>query len=313
MNVIAPVENQVSSERVLETVWLLGQPSLENYISFVRRQTVGGEARQKSTLVDEWRAANDYYYELEASEANLADSIDWHDIDPELEPLVDEVSADPRFLETYDLVPTRFAMVELDKLIVSQLHIDLGQRNRLASSLGRDASPEELFRFCQPLNRPEAPIKARRLSRNRYSFSSDSSDLRYREAALVRPGEVAGDTVLRDAEILALIVGYSSNFLSVVQSDNRLVLHNGHHRAYTLRALGYTHAPCVVQTVTRTDELNIVACKEVVEAPAFYFRSPRPPLLKDFFDDRIAKSFYLPPMQRVVEVTVDVREYEVAG
>ena len=116
-----------------------------------------------------------------------------------------------------------------------------------------------------------------------------------------------------DNGILGLKVGYSSNFLSVIESDKRMVLHNGHHRAYALRAMGYTHAPCIIQTVTRTDELNLVASREVTEAPAHYFKSARPPLLKDFFNSRIRKVFQLPRILRMVEVSFEVREFEVAG
>ena len=47
-----------------EMAWLLGQPSLQSYIDFVEDMTVDGGSVPKSTLVSEWRAANDYYAAL---------------------------------------------------------------------------------------------------------------------------------------------------------------------------------------------------------------------------------------------------------
>jgi hypothetical protein len=104
------------------------------------------------------------------------------------------------------------------------------------------------------------------------------------------------------------MVGFGSNFVNAIQSDDRLLLHNGHHRVCALRALGITHAPCIVQTVTRLDELRLVASRSVQDDPGFYFRSKRPPLLKDFFDPRIRKIVPVRSMANVVEVSIEVTE-----
>jgi hypothetical protein len=89
----------------------------------------------------------------------------------------------------------------------------------------------------------------------------------------------------------------------------RLLLNNGYHRACALRSLGITHAPCVIQTATRSDEVSIAVKSAVAEDPEFYFESARPPLLKDFFDPRIRK--VLPTRRRVrqIEVHFDIKNY----
>lgn len=314
MNKIANEVFASNSSPLSETVWLLGQPSLDNYLSFVRNQVVDGRGMKRKDLVDEWREANDYYYDLEVSEAGLADKIGVRALDRRLQPLVDEIIADDRYQDAFDTVPTRIAMVELDKLIVSQLHIDISHTGRLETRLGRGAKTADLLRFCQPLDRAEPPLNVRRTGKNRYTFWSTSSDFRFHEAKLLGQDQMSNNgAISASSGVLGLKVGYSSNFLSVIESDKRMVLHNGHHRAYALRAMGYTHAPCIIQTVTRTDELNLVASREVTEAPAHYFKAARPPLLKDFFDSRIRKVFQLPRILRMVEVSFDVREFEVVG
>jgi hypothetical protein len=314
MKMLANDFSALQAAQLSQTVWLLGQPSLERYLNFVRDQTVDGQHVKRVDLVNEWREANDYYYKLEQGEAGLADEIGTRSLDTSLRSVVDEIIADQRFQHTFDSLPARFEMVELDKLIVSQLHIDITHGDRLKASIGADAGDEALLRFCQPLDRNDAPFTVRRTGKNRYSFWSDSSDFRFHEAALFGPEQLSGSGSIRpNSGMLGLLVGYSSNFLSVIRSDNRHVLHNGHHRAYALRELGYTHAPCIVQTVTRLDELNIVASHDVVESPSHYFKAARPPLLKDFFDPKIRKLFHLPPIRRVVELSFDIKEYEVAG
>ena len=291
--------------------WLLGQPPLSNYLTFVRKSVAGGEALRQSALIDEWRAANDLYYDLNQSEAGIADAIETRDIAPALQPLCDAVVASPIYRRAFDTLPTRFAMVELDRLVVSQPHVDLDHADRLKASLGRRPTPQSLFKVCIPIDSPAPAVRIERAGAKRFLFTSDSSDIRFHEAVTLTHdrlhdyvgfGPVAG--------IIGLVVGFGSNFLSAIQSDTRLLLHNGHHRAYALRALGITHAPCLVQTVTRLDELAIAASEDVVERAAFYFKSPRPPLFKDFFDSRIAKVLAVNRIVRAIEVNFDVRDFE---
>jgi hypothetical protein len=110
------------------------------------------------------------------------------------------------------------------------------------------------------------------------------------------------------AGVVGLVVGFGSNFLNVIRVGNRLLLHNGYHRACALRGLGITHAPCIIQTVTRLDELDMTAKGTVVEDPDFYFNTARPPLLKDFFDPQICKVLRIYKRVRTIEVTFEVRD-----
>jgi hypothetical protein len=99
--------------------------------------------------------------------------------------------------------------------------------------------------------------------------------------------------------------------LHAIQVDQRLILQNGYHRAYALRDLGVTHAVCAIQEVTRRDELKLVAADIVVDAPEFYCRAKRPPLLKDFFDPKIRKVLNVRRMRRMIEVKLEVREFQI--
>ena len=293
----------------VEEAWLLGQPPLHRYLNYVKEAVVGGSRQTRGSLIDEWRVANDYYYDLEASEGGLPDKIEIRDIDTG--ELGDELRRDRRYQRAFDGLPTRIATVELDLLVVSQPHVDLDHARRLQTRLGPKPDPRQLFQFCLPVNGVEAPVHIRRLGSKRFQFWSHSSDFRFHEAVLLERDQVSGyDPYGPLGPILSLMVGYGSNFLNAIQSENRLLLHNGHHRAYALREMGITHAPCIVRTVTRRDELNLVASTDVASDPGFYFKAVRPPLLKDFFDPKLRKIVRVTRPMRMVEVTFEVKEHE---
>jgi hypothetical protein len=47
--------------------------------------------------------------------------------------------------------------------------------------------------------------------------------------------------------VVAIAVGYGANFLAAAHVEGRLILWNGSHRAYALRAAGHTHVPCLIK------------------------------------------------------------------
>lgn len=295
-------------EGAAELVWLLGQPHLADYLDFVRDKVVGGAAIPQRCLADEWRRANDLYYDLERSEAGAADGAEMLPLPPALRPLARKVKASAFFREAFDSLPARIAMVELDRLIVSQTHVERPFTDGLAAALGAQPEPEALFRFCLPLERPQPPVRIQRLASDRWLLSSPSTDFRAHNPALLPPAQAAAIRSYGPiAAALALPVGFGSNLLSVVKSGPRLLLQNGYHRAYALRALGIAHAPCVVTEVTRKDELKVAASDEVCADPEFYFAAARPPLLRDFFDPRLARVLPVLPMETVIDVELKVR------
>src|SRR5207247_2650065 len=102
--------------------------------------------------------------------------------------------------------------------------------------------------------------------------------------------------------VVGVAVGFGGNFLSVISASDRLILHNGSHRAYALRDLGITHAPCIIQHIYSREELNVVASTAVAERPDVFVKHPRPPLLRDYFDPKLRK--IIPVIRRLRQVTV---------
>jgi hypothetical protein len=291
-----------------ELIWLLGQPQLSDYLDFVRHKVIGGSRLDPRQLVDEWRAANDHYYALEQREAGIADAIAAEPIEPELHELRRDIEANSWFRSSFDNLPFTILKVELDKLVVSQIHVERGVTFALAEKLGPKPSAADLFRLCLPLERALPPVRVERLGGGRYVFSSPSTDFRAHEPQILSPDQ-AGDIACPGPmfAMLGLPIGFGSNFLSGIRSGSRILLQNGYHRAFALRSIGITHAYCVVEDVTRKDELRLTATADVMHDPEFYFAAKRPPLLKDFFDPRIAKPLRVMAIENRIEVEVTVR------
>lgn len=305
-----PVPRPWPAGAAQEEVWLLGLPPLTRLIDFVEDHAEDGAAFDRAALVDEWRAANDCYQALERTEAGIANAGQHRELDAHLQPWAAEVAAHPRFKRSFDTLPTHFGMVELDRLIVYQRHVTRNFVETRMDALGAAPDAKAVFALCLPLGEPEAPVQIQKIGSRRYVFRSRSTDFRFHEPALLSPDQASGyESYGAIAGIVGLVVGFSSNLLNVVQVGQRMLLNNGYHRACALRALGVTHAPCVVQTATRVDELQAVLKSQVADDAEFYFESARPPLLRDFFDPRLRKLIAVRSRTRHIEVNFEIKDY----
>jgi hypothetical protein len=309
----APVSAPWSAGGGLEELWLLGQPPLSRLLDFVESTAIDPDAIDRAALADEWRVANDYYLELEKTEAGLANQGTHRELDPGLAALADEVAAHPRFRLSFKTLPTTFGMVELDSLILYQRHVTRNFVEARMAAIAAATDPQALFRICMPLGEPEAPVQIQKVGSHRYVFRCRSTDFRFHEPTVLRPEQANGyESIGAIAGIVGLVVGFGSNFLNVVRVGKRVLLNNGYHRAVALRAAGVTHAPCIIQTATRVDELQVSVKSRVAEDPEFYFESARPPLLRDFFNPRIRKLLPVRARTRQIEVNFEVKDYLVA-
>jgi hypothetical protein len=106
--------------------------------------------------------------------------------------------------------------------------------------------------------------------------------------------------------VVAIAVGYGANFLAAAHVEGRLILWNGSHRAYALRAAGHTHVPCLIKGVSRRDELEAEGQPDVNANPERYLTAPRPPILRDYFDDQLRLIAHVQPTVRQVQVAPNV-------
>ena len=182
--------------------------------------------------------------------------------------------SDPVYRHAYRFVPTDVGVVDLNRIVVFQKFINLSYVDELKRRLGSTPSPEAVFRFALPLQ-PEQRIHMMQNAQNMYTLVSPSTDFRFVGNQILRPQDVPTfESDGRPVAVLGLAIGYGSNFLNVLHVENRMVLGNGSHRAYALRDLGINQIPCLIQRVTRRDELELVASGDFATSPDRYLKSP---------------------------------------
>jgi hypothetical protein len=200
-------------------------------------------------LADEWRAASDVIARREIDEAGIADDPVFQPLPEHLIPLKERFEANEVYRRGFDMVPTEILMVELDRMVVYQKHINLEFTQQLRARLGVKPTDEEVFNTCLPLEgSQQPPLKWMRTGGGTYVFVSPSNDIRYLGSMQLKPENIVNYPVPGNmAMAIGLAVGFGSNFLNAIHCENRLVLNNGSHRAFAMRELGFTHVPCIVQ------------------------------------------------------------------
>jgi len=302
-----PGKEPADQAGVSENLYLIGRPPLKGFLRFVKSHAVNPPG--EGDLADAWQAANELVRRLERDEAGAADDPPIVKMGPEYEPLLIELLEDPLIRNGYNTVPTEVAMVELDRLVVYQKHIDLTYVRQLAERLGPGLSKEQIFRTCLLHDHPQPPMKWSRVADNRFVFVSPSNDLRFLGATPLNADQIKGHPLPGHlAGVAGVTVGFGSNFLNAVYCEKRLILNNGSHRAYALRELGVTHAPCIVQHLPSRDQVEVVASREVRRDPDLYLKHPRPAMLKDYFNPKLHRVMPVHRRLRQIAIRFEVEE-----
>ncbi len=286
---------------------LMGPRHLDEMLRLVESFGVTGPGTDRHSVSSRWRQAYQEYERLAVSEAGAADR-------PQVKPLPKAMAAHvqrlielPGVQRTFSTVPVAFGMVELEKLMVSQYSMTKAVVDHVRQAPATLRSAKRFAELCLPLAPIAANFKVAGRGKREFTFVADTHDMRFLGAKLLHPAQITDlDIRGQPQSVLALALGYSTNALNVVRFNDRLVLNNGHHRAFALRAMGVTHAPCLIQVCASSSDLQQVAMEEVVNEADLYFDAPRPPLLRDFANPALMQSYQAPRRWRQVTVKITV-------
>ncbi|MFO0699334.1 MAG: hypothetical protein U0236_08910 [Nitrospira sp.] len=291
---------------------LLGRPPLKRFLDYVEDLAVDGRAADVRALTEEWHAARANIRDIAKQELGWVDKPTIRPLPAQLKALHDQLSKDPILQNGFRIETVDVGIVELDRLLVTQRHINLEHVQRLKRTLGTSPSEEDIFKFCLPFDHPQPLTRWRQTDGNTFVFISPSNDLRFLDATVLTsdqltgyppPGSIAG--------VVGAVVGFGSNFLHAIHVEDRLVLNNGNHRAFALRDMGITHAPCLIRHMANREELRAATSSELRKNPDLYLKHPRPAVLKDYFDPRLHKIIDVHRTMSQIIVKVDVKCIEI--
>ncbi len=295
-------------------VFLIGRPPMGEYLGFLKTQTLEGQTAEVGELAEQWRAASARVKQLATTEAGVADDPPTAALPSSLTGLAEKVMQDPVTRQSFGITQNEIKMVELDRLVVFQKQINVTYAGELQAALGEGPSDEDLLGFALPIDgrydpTPNvAPIQFGPVGAQVWGAVSPSMDYRVLSTALLDPAQVSGmDINGRPSHIIAAAIGYGSNYLSAMRVGSRLILRNGSHRAYALRKAGHTHAPVLIQNIPDGEEGEHLP-PDVQLQRDLYLSDPRPPLLRDYFDDDLHLVVHVPRKTRQLRVVVTYEE-----
>jgi hypothetical protein len=287
-----------------EYVYLAGRSSVREFVNTARRHKVNGYRPDKDDVIREWQRAHDLLRELEKTEAGAVDSPETYPLPAEMLEVI-EAEADEASLGSTKGASGEWRLIELDKLVVFQPSINLRYIAELKAAIPAEITPANVARTAigNALGTPS--LRITRSADYCFMCASNSNDVRVLEIDTFDLAQIPDyQPPGKGGAVIGICVGYSSNVLTVTQIRNRLILTNGSHRAFALRDLGVTHAPCVVIRINREDEIDMRAPEPVRENRELYLRSPRPPMFKDYFDPRLRKIMLMPRSEYFVQLQI---------
>jgi hypothetical protein len=297
-----------SPTNATEERFLMGPRHLDEWLDEASALTATSQVPDRAGLTDLWRAGQSEYARLALSEAGAANAVAVRPLPKAMANHIAKLVELGGVTRTFDTVPVAFGLVPLDALIISQYSMTQAVVDRIAAAHPTPISPKRLAELCLPLKAPAAGFHLAGRSEREFTFVSDAHDMRFLDAQVIEPVSVQQAPVMGHPQaVVALSVGFSANLLNTVRYNGRIALNNGHHRALALRAMGLTHAPCLIQPCASMEDVQQAASREITNNADLYFDSPRPPLLRDFDNPLLAHSFDAPRMRRVLTIKLEVQ------
>lgn len=268
----------------------------------VRTQALNADETQ---IVDAWQRAQTIAQALLQSEAGFADQHSVEPIAPQFEKKVGEYITNPLAQKSFP-GPITVGFVEIDRLIAAQRTIDLDYVDDIMKSLPKNLDEAALIDFCLSPTRSMAPIQHLEIAPNVHVFSSPSTDLRYLGSFMKDLTEADKEYAQGGgipATAIISFVGYGASAINAWFNNGRVVLNNGFHRVYALRSAGVKKIPVIVQLAANA---QIEFPGQICGVPREYLLGhPRPPLVKDFFED--AFTTIVPVKARIRTVTIQAQ------
>jgi len=225
-----------------------------------------------------------------------------HQIDTlpdETVPVVEAIKNRRTFRSSYERIADyHFGMAPVAGLLSPQWLADLDYVDELAARVPQGMSPADMLHFTMP----EGTITEPMIRGNQVLFTSPRPDLNAMPVPDVR--EVG------DGEV-EIVVRASSrpNYVQVADLEGKLVLVNGVHKVLALYSRGYSHVPCVWRRVHDLSETGLNQQTSLFADQTF--KGPRPAMVLDFLNDRVAVLLSMRSTYNVLRVSIGMDSFQV--
>lgn len=226
--------------------------------------------------------------------APSSEMIDAHPIlSPHVQDYVTQVKSSPLFAAIAQQHPaSEFLLVELDELITPLVYVDKEYVDELRAEL-QGTEEVDVAKFAIPLAITSKVKAAMDPTMRGVTFISPQKTL------AVSPAQVRQTP---DGVEVRFVVTNSFSAIVVGKYGGRYYLRNGIHRAFLLRSLGITTAPCLL-----IEEQNPppVLSQAYPTFAASVLSLERPPLLKDYFDPKLTIEIPLQRTHKIIKISPD--------
>jgi len=283
------------------TLFLYGAMAKPNVMTIVRNQCIPEETENIEKILTGWQRAATLFRKIEESEKGVADNNFPINIEPN--PKLLEIQNDPLFRYGFSIYPSEFKIVEIDNLVAPQRNVSLSYVEELTKRIPKNPTMDNLIDICLSTKQKVPTPQSWQNAPNVFTFSSPSVDFRFLGGF---PKPLTNDDLQfclgggQPIGAIILFYGYGTGSINVLQANNRLILNNGFHRVYTLRKLGITKIPVVVQKIGNPDlEMQPQILGLTKE---YLLKHERPVLVKDFFVEDLTTILRLKNTIRTVQI-----------
>jgi len=268
----------------------------------LRADSIDAAPRQEE-IRDRWRAASAAFRSRTEDRIPSPDAIVVREIAPAQHGYLRSLESDEQFRRTFSSVRTSFADVEIDPIVAAQRSVNLDFIDLLKRKVPKDA--DGLLRFCLGPGEATAGVRGVRNGAAGFSFTSDHPGLSFLGAWEGHFGSHgAAEPGGQPMVAITAVLGFPASTINGFRVGPRVILNNGFHRLYTLRALGFESAPIVLLEI---DNVELEMPESIADLPSAYLaEAPRPSMMADFFDEALVCVLTQPTPLRVLQIAWNI-------
>ncbi len=255
------------------------------------------------SLVARWRSAREKLTSISRNEKGAADGLTLRPLPESLDAKIREVTSQPAFKNEF-AEDSEFKLVGIDNLVVPQLAVYLDYAEQLVSKYPKNPSLEQLFSICIALQRVHSDVSEVKLNNSNRIFYAPSKDFRFIRLISENVENRVSPELIKGIPVIGFgaLLGFGLPVVNVLSTGGRMILKNGLHRLFALKSMGVSEVPAIVVFQNASEKIGDFNLEYLLD-------SPRPPLLKDFFNPALTIEVSLIPRKKGIRLSLTAETF----